>query len=109
VRNTIQGLLPTGSVAQINALQNDCWRNRQTKPPECGGEDDMSTPSKKMIEGEIRKLRAVAESNDPVLSRIAYAVETALRWSIEDTKGWERPSEDVYSEAEILKKETTKV
>jgi hypothetical protein len=64
-----------------------------------------------MIESEIRKLRAVveAESNDPVLSRIAYAVETALRWSTEDTKGWKRPSEDVYFEAEILKKELTKV
>jgi hypothetical protein len=69
----------------------------------------MSTPSKRTIEGEIRKLRAIVETNsDPAIRRIAYAIETALRWSIEDTKGWERPSEDVYSEAEILKKETTK-
>jgi hypothetical protein len=69
----------------------------------------MSTPSKRTIEGEIRKLRAIVETNsDPAIRRIAYAIETALRWSIEDTKGWERPSEDVYSEAEILKKQTTK-
>jgi hypothetical protein len=70
----------------------------------------MSTPSKRMIESEIRKLRAIVETeSDPAICRIAYAVETALRWSVEDTVGWRRPSEDVYSEAEILKKEMTKV
>ena len=66
----------------------------------------MSVPSKRTIESEIKKLRAIVESNgDPVVTRIAYAVETALRWSIEDTKGWEKPSEDVFKDAALLKHE----
>jgi hypothetical protein len=66
----------------------------------------MSVPSKRMIESEIKKLRVIVErGDDPVVTRIAYAVENALRWSIEDTKGWKKPSEDVWDEAEYLKKE----
>lgn len=66
----------------------------------------MSVPSRRTIESEIKKLRAIMESDtDPAVVRIAYAVETALRWSIEDTVGWEKPSEDVFKEAVLLRKE----
>lgn len=65
----------------------------------------MSTPTKKTIEKEIKKLRVIIDSNpDPVVTRIAYAVETALRWSVEDTVDWKTPSEDVVMEADLLKK-----
>jgi hypothetical protein len=67
----------------------------------------MSVPSKRIIESEISKLRTIieAEKDDDILARIAYAVETALRWSIEDTKGWKKPSEDVYTDADLLRQE----
>jgi hypothetical protein len=70
----------------------------------------MSVPSKKMIESEISKLRAIVEvDGDPVLTRIAYAVENALRWAIEDTVGWQKPSQDVFEEAHLLHDEMKKV
>jgi hypothetical protein len=66
----------------------------------------MSVPSRRTIESEIKKLRAIIKSDDdPVVTRIAYAVENALRWSIEDTKDWKKPSEDVFGEAQYLKKD----
>jgi len=65
----------------------------------------MSVPSKRTIESEIKKLRVIIDNSgrDEVLARIAYAVEVALRWSIEDTSGWKKPSADVFEEASILK------
>lgn len=46
--------------------------------------------TKATINQEIRRLRYLidAKSTDPYVARIAYAMETALRWSIEDTVGW---------------------
>jgi len=65
----------------------------------------MSIPSKRMIGTEIKRLRTIINNveNDEVLTRIAYAVELALRWSIEDTQGWKKPSADVLDEARNLK------
>jgi len=63
----------------------------------------MSIPSKRKIQNEIRKLRIIIDNSDEITSRIAYAVETALRWSVEDTEGWQPPSADVFDEAHILK------
>lgn len=62
-------------------------------------------PTKEQIRSEITKLRVIIDNsgNDDVLARIAYAVETALRWSIENTEDWETPSQDVFEEARILK------
>lgn len=67
-------------------------------------------PSKRKIKSEIRKLRVVIDNSDgdEVLARIAYAVETALRWSIEDTTGWLPTSAEVFEEAHILKTELKK-
>mgnify|MGYP001569977791 CR=1 FL=1 len=53
--------------------------------------------------GELRKI--VDTSKDPIEIRIAYAVENALRWSIEDTVGWEPPEEDVLRETELCREE----
>ena len=68
----------------------------------------MAIPSKKTIEREIKKLRTIIDTDgDPAVTRIAYAVECALRWSIKDTKDWLPPSEDVFLEAQLLNKVKT--
>jgi hypothetical protein len=54
---------------------------------------------------EIRRLRKLIDSDpDKVRTRVAYAVETALRWATEDTTGWPPPSKDVLLQADCLKK-----
>lgn len=46
-------------------------------------------PTKKMIENEIKELRKFIDTtNDQLASRLAYLVETSLRWAIEDTQDW---------------------
>jgi hypothetical protein len=61
--------------------------------------------TKEKIQKEIRKLRKIVDGDDLLLSRTAYVVECALRWSIEDTTGWDTPSVDVQKEAESLRTE----
>lgn len=62
--------------------------------------------SQRSIGRAIKALRkCIDSSSDPIVTRIAYTVENALRWSTEDTKGWRRPEADVLVEAEILRKE----
>lgn len=48
-------------------------------------------PTKKRIEAEIRKLRRLIWRKDTGyrVSRAAYAMENALRWTVEDTVGWD--------------------
>jgi hypothetical protein len=68
-------------------------------------------PSRKKIRSEIKKLRKYIDDSkgktlqNIVEMRIAYAVETALRWSIEDTDGWGGRLEDVLENANILMKD----
>ncbi len=63
-------------------------------------------PSIKRINKEIKELRRLIDTtNDVVVARIAYAVETALIWATIDTKDWDTPVKDAIEEAEILRKE----
>ena len=65
----------------------------------------MTKPTEKQIKSETKKLRKIIDgTKDPLLARIAYAVETALLWSIIDAS-WESPSADVIEEAKVLKSE----
>ena len=62
--------------------------------------------SERTIKKELRDLRKFIDSGkgDPLAIRIAYAVETAMRWVLEDTVGWKTPVEDSKDNAEIYKK-----
>lgn len=66
--------------------------------------------SKKVIEREIKKMQRYQEigEDDMITKRIVYAVSEALRWSIENTVGWEKPLQQAISNAEILKEELKK-
>ena len=45
----------------------------------------MSIPSQRTIKRNIKELRVLVDaSKDPAFTRIAYGMECALRWSIED-------------------------
>jgi len=63
--------------------------------------------SKKAIKREIKKMEKYQEigEDDIIVKRIVYAVSEALRWSIENTVGWEKPLQQAISNAEILKQE----
>jgi hypothetical protein len=67
----------------------------------------VSKPSERSIKRSIKALRVIVDKshNDPILERIAYAVETALRWATIETVGWDRPEVDVVEEARICKRE----
>lgn len=66
----------------------------------------MSVPSQRTIKREIKKLREqIDKSEDPIVRRISYAMETALRWSILDTKKWSYPAQDARDNAHILRTE----
>ena len=54
----------------------------------------MSKPTKKQVQIQIRRLRRFIDGkfvDQPTAgqSRVAYAMEEALRWTIEDTEGWD--------------------
>lgn len=60
--------------------------------------------SSKSINKTLAKLRAIVEADkDPIETRIAYAVECAIRWATEDTNGWKRPEDDVRLESGMVK------
>ena len=62
--------------------------------------------SKRTIKRNLRELRKLIDtSEDVLLSRIAYAIETAVRWTIEDTTNWEGLCDQAKSEADLLKKQ----
>jgi hypothetical protein len=63
-------------------------------------------PSESAIQHELSRLRAFIDtSDDPIATRIAYAVETAIRWATEETADWDKPLEEAQSEAKILRAE----
>lgn len=59
------------------------------------------------IKKEIRALRKFidAPDSDLLAKRVAYAVETALRWVTEDVKGWPNRVEDVQGTASIIRQD----
>jgi hypothetical protein len=56
------------------------------------------------IKSNLRQLRKeVIESNDVLASRIAYAMECAVRWATERTVGWPSLAEQARIEAKCLR------
>ena len=63
-------------------------------------------PSEKRLKTEVKALRALIDNTkDPITSLIAYGMECAIRWAVEDTKGWGVPSKDALILADMLRKE----
>lgn len=53
-----------------------------------------------------KALRELVETDpDPVVQRVAYAMETALRWARLDTVGWPTPPVDAVEIARYLRKD----
>ena len=58
------------------------------------------------IRRNLKELRAIIEtSNNPIETRIAYAMEQAVRWAVEDTRGWPSLAKDAKDNADILASE----
>jgi hypothetical protein len=63
----------------------------------------VTAKSEASIKQALKGLRRIVESSDDASEkRIAYAVEQAIRWVIEDTVDWNSPEEDVPIEAKFL-------
>lgn len=64
-------------------------------------------PAPTTIKRELRKLREYIDSGEdgPIAMRIAYAMETAIRWATEPTVGWPKPVREAKTNADILRKE----
>ena len=63
--------------------------------------------AKEQIKREIKKMQKYNKNSkeDIITSRIVYLCSELLRWSIEDTVGWEKPLQSAISHAKILKDE----
>lgn len=65
---------------------------------------------KNSIKRTLAELRRIVETNDdPDVTRIAYAVEQAIRWATIDTRGWQRPEAAVFEDAKALKDERARI
>lgn len=63
-------------------------------------------PTKEKVAAELKKLRSVVEnSNDPAETRIAYAMEHAIRWATEETVGWTKPHKEAAEFAKLIRSE----
>ena len=66
----------------------------------------MSVPNKKDIKRALKDLRTTIDNNaDPAVQRIAYGMETAIRWVTEDTVGWPSPDREAKMLAKMLRDE----
>lgn len=66
----------------------------------------MSIPSKRTIRKRLKELRELVDNHpDPAVQRIAYGMETVIRWATEDTVGWKTPAEDAKATAALLRSE----
>ena len=63
--------------------------------------------NKKSIEREIKRMQKYLETGEgcPITQRMVYSMSEVLRWSIEDTVGWENPLQQATSNAKILRDE----
>lgn len=60
------------------------------------------------IHRRLKELRTLIDtSEDPVEQRIAYAMEMAIRWTVEDTEGWPTPANEARELAYLLRQEIT--
>ena len=64
-------------------------------------------PTKKQIKHQIERMNAYVQSRtgDDTDQRMVYNAMEILRWSIEDTVGWDKPLEHSLAISEILKQE----
>ena len=63
-------------------------------------------PSQRTIQKRLKELRALIDTHpDPAVQRIAYGMETAIRWATEDTVGWMPPAKDAVELAILLHRE----
>lgn len=66
----------------------------------------MSIPTKTEIKRCLKELREVIDNNhDLCVQRIAYGMETAIRWVIEDTKDWPALAAEAKVLAKMLREE----
>lgn len=66
----------------------------------------MSIPSQRTIKRRLKELRTMIDNNpDPAVQRIAYGMETAIRWATENTVGWEAPAITAADLATMLRRE----
>lgn len=58
------------------------------------------------IRRHLKELRELIDnSDDPAEQRIAYAMETAIRWATRETVGWGRMVDDAKQLAVFLRQE----
>jgi hypothetical protein len=64
-------------------------------------------PTKKKIRAEIARLRKFIDKpgSDPKATRIAYAIETALIWSIDETFDWSDMVQEAKANARLIGEE----
>lgn len=66
----------------------------------------LSRPSQRTIAKNLKELRSIIDSNkDPILCRIAYEMETAVRWATENTVGWPSLRQQAIEATDMLRKE----
>lgn len=69
----------------------------------------LSGPSRRTIRRRLKDLRSLIDkSPDPCEQRIAYAMETAIRWATEHTVGWMPPEQEARELARMLRNDLTK-
>lgn len=66
----------------------------------------MSIPSKRTVTRRLKELRTLIDTDkDPTVTRIAYAMEGAIRWATCDTVGWEPPAKEAIILAKFLRED----
>jgi hypothetical protein len=68
-----------------------------------------TSKSTRTIKKNLRELRKLIDEtfvSDPLTSRIAYAMECAVRWVLEDTKDWPSLAQEAREQAEIARTES---
>ena len=74
-----------------------------------GSKAMLSGPARSTIRRRVNELRDLIDTTkDPYEARIAYAMETAIRWATEHTVGWQPPAKEARLLAEMLRTELTK-
>jgi hypothetical protein len=63
-------------------------------------------PSQRTIRRRLKELRRLIDTSPcPAEQRVAYGMETAIRWVTEDTTGWDSPAVEATKLAQILREE----
>lgn len=66
----------------------------------------MSKPTQVEIKARLAELRAVVETHeDPVVQRVAYAIEHGIRWATESTTDWPSGTDEAEATAELIRRD----